>query len=369
MPGQNGFQLTRAITRDPRFADVPVIMCTSKNQETDKVWGMRQGARDYVVKPVDADELIAKIKALRLKQRHRRPWPTRKPCANCKAGWPSACRPRARSRAASPGWRSSARGHGLLLPLEQAGEIFPLAPLMPVPHTQAVVRRRGQPARRPARRGRPGALPRPAPRAAAEPAREQARLVAFERVAGPELRAAGRPPGRPAQRRAAARPSPSRRDGAPRPAFAGARWRDARRPRRGRRSISPRSRATSSSCRIVALSRTPSRLPTGDDMSFLDKFKTKRPQGRAATSRTTTTCGSTFDEVPAATNGRRRRRRRARARCARHERRDAHVPSLTERLARSSPRPRRPRLAGDFSETRLHGCDAAELARAAPACR
>jgi twitching motility two-component system response regulator PilH len=63
MPGQNGFQLTRAITRDPRFADVPVIMCTSKNQETDKVWGMRQGARDYIVKPVNADELIAKIHA------------------------------------------------------------------------------------------------------------------------------------------------------------------------------------------------------------------------------------------------------------------------------------------------------------------
>jgi twitching motility two-component system response regulator PilH len=63
MPGQNGFQLTRAITRDPRFLNVPVIMCTSKNQETDKVWGMRQGARDYIVKPVDADELVAKIKA------------------------------------------------------------------------------------------------------------------------------------------------------------------------------------------------------------------------------------------------------------------------------------------------------------------
>jgi len=63
MPGQNGFQLTRAITRDPRFSDVPVIMCTSKNQETDKVWGMRQGARDYIVKPVNAEELIAKIKA------------------------------------------------------------------------------------------------------------------------------------------------------------------------------------------------------------------------------------------------------------------------------------------------------------------
>jgi twitching motility two-component system response regulator PilH len=63
MPGQNGFQLTRSITRDPRFADVPVIMCTSKNQETDKVWGMRQGARDYIVKPVNGDELVAKIKA------------------------------------------------------------------------------------------------------------------------------------------------------------------------------------------------------------------------------------------------------------------------------------------------------------------
>ena len=64
MPGQNGFQLTRAITRDPRFAKVPVIMCTSKNQETDKVWGMRQGARDYVVKPVNGEELLAKIRAL-----------------------------------------------------------------------------------------------------------------------------------------------------------------------------------------------------------------------------------------------------------------------------------------------------------------
>jgi twitching motility two-component system response regulator PilH len=62
MPGQNGFQLTRTITRDPRYAGLPVIMCTSKNQETDRVWGLRQGAKDYVVKPVQADELIAKIK-------------------------------------------------------------------------------------------------------------------------------------------------------------------------------------------------------------------------------------------------------------------------------------------------------------------
>jgi twitching motility two-component system response regulator PilH len=62
MPGQNGFQLTRTITRDPRYAGLPVIMCTSKNQETDRVWAMRQGAKDYVVKPVKADELIAKIR-------------------------------------------------------------------------------------------------------------------------------------------------------------------------------------------------------------------------------------------------------------------------------------------------------------------
>lgn len=64
MPGQNGFQLTRAITRDPLYSDIPIIMCTSKNQETDRVWGMRQGARDYITKPVNAEELISKINAL-----------------------------------------------------------------------------------------------------------------------------------------------------------------------------------------------------------------------------------------------------------------------------------------------------------------
>lgn len=64
MPGQNGFQLTRAIARDSQFADVPIIMCTSKNQETDRVWGLRQGASDYITKPVDPVELQAKIAAL-----------------------------------------------------------------------------------------------------------------------------------------------------------------------------------------------------------------------------------------------------------------------------------------------------------------
>ena len=64
MPGQNGFQLTRAINRTPDFSDIPIIMCTSKNLETDRVWGMRQGARDYITKPVNEVELLAKIKAL-----------------------------------------------------------------------------------------------------------------------------------------------------------------------------------------------------------------------------------------------------------------------------------------------------------------
>lgn len=64
MPGQNGFQLTRAINRTPDYANVPIIICTSKNLETDRVWGMRQGARDYITKPVDAEELFAKIKVL-----------------------------------------------------------------------------------------------------------------------------------------------------------------------------------------------------------------------------------------------------------------------------------------------------------------
>ena len=64
MPGQNGFQATRALSRDDSTKDIPVILCSSKGQETDKVWGLRQGARDYVVKPVNPADLLAKIAAL-----------------------------------------------------------------------------------------------------------------------------------------------------------------------------------------------------------------------------------------------------------------------------------------------------------------
>ena len=64
MPGKNGFQLTRQISKDERFADIPIIICTSKSQETDKVWGIRQGARAYVTKPINPSELLEKINAL-----------------------------------------------------------------------------------------------------------------------------------------------------------------------------------------------------------------------------------------------------------------------------------------------------------------
>jgi twitching motility two-component system response regulator PilH len=64
MPGLNGFQATRAISRDPETRAIPIILCTSKSQETDKIWGMRQGARAYIVKPVNRDELLEKIAAI-----------------------------------------------------------------------------------------------------------------------------------------------------------------------------------------------------------------------------------------------------------------------------------------------------------------
>ena len=63
MPGMNGFQATRKLTQDPRTSDIPVIMISTKDQETDKIWGMRQGAVEYLVKPIDAKQLVAKINA------------------------------------------------------------------------------------------------------------------------------------------------------------------------------------------------------------------------------------------------------------------------------------------------------------------
>jgi twitching motility two-component system response regulator PilH len=64
MPGMNGYQATRTLSRDETTRHIPVIVCTSKGQETDRIWGLRQGAVDYLVKPVNAKELLTKIAAL-----------------------------------------------------------------------------------------------------------------------------------------------------------------------------------------------------------------------------------------------------------------------------------------------------------------
>src|ERR1035437_6347172 len=64
MPGLNGYQATRTLTRDEKTKHIPVIVCTSKNEETDKIWGLRQGAQDYMTKPINSEELLAKIAAL-----------------------------------------------------------------------------------------------------------------------------------------------------------------------------------------------------------------------------------------------------------------------------------------------------------------
>ena len=64
MPGMNGFQATRRLTRDPATSTIPIIIITAKDQETDRIWGLRQGARDYVVKPIKEADLVDKINAL-----------------------------------------------------------------------------------------------------------------------------------------------------------------------------------------------------------------------------------------------------------------------------------------------------------------
>ena len=64
MPGMSGFEATRSISKNPATASIPVIICTTKGQETDKAWGLRQGAKDYIVKPIVENVLLEKIRAL-----------------------------------------------------------------------------------------------------------------------------------------------------------------------------------------------------------------------------------------------------------------------------------------------------------------
>lgn len=61
MPGTNGFQATRALSRDAETGDIPVILVTTKNMETDRVWGLRQGAKDFLTKPITESALLKSI--------------------------------------------------------------------------------------------------------------------------------------------------------------------------------------------------------------------------------------------------------------------------------------------------------------------
>ncbi len=63
MPGMNGFQATRHLTKNPATASIPVVIVTSKNQETDRIWGLRQGAVSYITKPVGDEDLVAAVRA------------------------------------------------------------------------------------------------------------------------------------------------------------------------------------------------------------------------------------------------------------------------------------------------------------------
>ena len=64
MPGMNGFQATRTLSRDPVTSAVPIVMITTKSMETDRVWGLRQGARAFITKPVSEKDLLACINDL-----------------------------------------------------------------------------------------------------------------------------------------------------------------------------------------------------------------------------------------------------------------------------------------------------------------
>ena len=64
MPGLNGFQATRQLTRSAETKHIPVVIVTTKDQETDRVWGKRQGASGYLVKPVTEDRLLTEINSL-----------------------------------------------------------------------------------------------------------------------------------------------------------------------------------------------------------------------------------------------------------------------------------------------------------------
>ncbi len=62
MPGLNGFQATRKITKNPETSSIPVIIVSSKNLESDRAWGLKQGAKEFLVKPVSKEKLLEAVK-------------------------------------------------------------------------------------------------------------------------------------------------------------------------------------------------------------------------------------------------------------------------------------------------------------------
>ncbi|MBK9495984.1 MAG: Response regulator PleD [Alphaproteobacteria bacterium ADurb.BinA280] len=64
MPNLNGFQATRSISKDPTTSHIPIVLVTTKDQVTDKVWGLRQGAKAYLTKPVNETQLVELVNEL-----------------------------------------------------------------------------------------------------------------------------------------------------------------------------------------------------------------------------------------------------------------------------------------------------------------
>ena len=64
MPGMSGFELCRSLKKNPNTANVPIVICTSKNQEIDRLWGMKQGADAYVTKPFTREQLLRAVKSV-----------------------------------------------------------------------------------------------------------------------------------------------------------------------------------------------------------------------------------------------------------------------------------------------------------------
>jgi twitching motility two-component system response regulator PilH len=64
MPGMNGFQATRTLSRETETSEIPILIITTKSMETDRVWGLRQGAKDFMVKPVVEQDLLGRIQKL-----------------------------------------------------------------------------------------------------------------------------------------------------------------------------------------------------------------------------------------------------------------------------------------------------------------